>query len=122
MVAQGVEEVDINTVKSYTRDLKSLLVESDITERKAFLRSFIKRIEINKDEAIARYHLPLPSDENRKVSAGVLPIVTHGGAGEARTLDLLTASQTFSQLNYSPTGIITTSFNLAENEWKGKSG
>jgi len=49
--AQGVEERDINEVKSCTRDLKSLLAESDITERKAFLRSFIKRIEIAKGQA-----------------------------------------------------------------------
>jgi len=52
MVVQGMEEVDIDIVKSYTKDLKSLLEESDITERKAFLRSFIKRIEINRDRVI----------------------------------------------------------------------
>jgi site-specific DNA recombinase len=58
-VAQGIDEVDINIVKSYTRDLKSLLEESDITERKAFLRSFIhiQRIEIDKDRATVHYHL-----------------------------------------------------------------
>ena len=60
MVAQGVEEVDIDMVKSYTRDLKSLLEESDIIERRAFLRSFIKRIEISSDKAVVYYHLPLP--------------------------------------------------------------
>ncbi len=63
MVAQGVEEVDIDIVKSYMRDLKSLLEESYITERKAFLRSFIKRIEINKDKVMVHYHLPLPYSE-----------------------------------------------------------
>jgi len=52
MVVQGMEEVDIDIVKSYTKDLKSLLEESDITERKALLRSFIKRIEINRDRVI----------------------------------------------------------------------
>ena len=52
MVVQGIEEVDIDIVKSYTKDLKSLLEESDITERKAFLRSFIKRIDINRDRVI----------------------------------------------------------------------
>ena len=102
MVVQSIEEVDIDTVKSYTRDLRSLLEESDMTERKAFLRSFIKRIEINKDKVIVHYHLPLPQGEKRKVTAEVLPIVTLGGAGGTRTLDLLTASQTFSQLNYGP--------------------
>jgi site-specific DNA recombinase len=73
-VAQGIDEVDINIVKSYTRDLKSLLEESDITERKAFLRSFIKRIEIDKDRATVHYQLPLPNNENRKVAAEVLPM------------------------------------------------
>ena len=48
MVAQGVEEVYINIVESYIRDLKRLLEEPDITERKAFLGSFINRIEIER--------------------------------------------------------------------------
>ena len=85
MVVQGVEEVDIDIVKSYTRDLKSLLEESDIIERKAFLRSFIKRIEINKDEARVYYHLPLPQDKKKKAATEVLPIVTPGGEGGTRT-------------------------------------
>ncbi len=76
MVAQGVEEEDIAIVKSYMRDLKSLPEESDITERKVFLRLFIKRIEIDKDKAAVHYHLPLPTSENGKVEAEVLPTVT----------------------------------------------
>ena len=102
MVVQGVEEVDIYIVKSYTRDLKSLLEESDIIERKAFLRSFIKRIEINKDEARIYYHLPLPQDKKSKVAAEVLSIVTPGGAEGIRTPDLLRAREALSQLSYSP--------------------
>jgi len=90
MVVQGMEEVDIDVVKSYTKDLKSLLEESDITERKAFLRSFIKRIEINRDRVIVYYHLPLPRGEKGKVAAEVLPIDTFGGAGVTigRTFEL----------------------------------
>ena len=102
MVAQGVDEVDINIVRSYTHDLKSLLEESEITEKKTFLRSFIKRIDINKDKATIHYHLPLPNNENRKVAAEVLPIVTPGGAGGIRTPYLLLAKQAFSRLNYGP--------------------
>ena len=100
-----MEEVDIDIVKSYTKNLKSLLEESDITERKAFLRSFIKRIEINRDRVIVYYHLPLPQGEKGKVAAEVLPINTFGGAGGIRTRYLLTASQTFSQVNYGPINI-----------------
>jgi len=45
-VVRGVEQVDTALVKAYAQDLRSLLEEADITERKAFLRSFIKRIEV----------------------------------------------------------------------------
>jgi len=40
-------------VKTYAKDLWSLLEEADITKRKAFLRSFIKRIKVNKRQAAA---------------------------------------------------------------------
>ncbi len=103
MVVQGVKQVDIDTVKSYAQDLRGLLEESDFTERKAFLRSFIKRIEVNKEQITIHYHLPLPQGDKERVTLEVLPIDTLGGAGGIRTPYLLTASQTFSQLNYSPT-------------------
>jgi len=111
MIAQGVEDVDINIVKSYTRDLKKLLEESEITERKAFLRSFIKRIDINTDKATVHYHLPLPNNENRKLAAEVLPIVTPGGPKVtfAKPIDtffelsITSAPSPFGEQNYEPT-------------------
>ncbi len=60
MVAQGVGQVDVDTVKSYAQDFRGLLEESDFTERKAFLCSFIKRIEVNEEQVTIHYHLPLP--------------------------------------------------------------
>ncbi|HUV45672.1 MAG TPA: hypothetical protein VMW45_01220 [Dehalococcoidia bacterium] len=48
MIAQGVDQVDVAMVRPYAQNLRSLLEEADFTERKAFLRSFIKRIEVNK--------------------------------------------------------------------------
>jgi site-specific DNA recombinase len=47
MVAQGVWQVDVTIVRAYAQDPRHLLEEADFTERKAFLRSFIKRIEVN---------------------------------------------------------------------------
>lgn len=79
MIVQGVEEVDMDVVKSYTRDLKALIEESDIAERKSFLRSFIKRIEINRNEVVVHYHLPLPQNEKGERVREVLPMVTPGG-------------------------------------------
>jgi site-specific DNA recombinase len=67
-------------VKSYANNLKELLEESDIVESKAFLRSFIKRIDIINDKAVIKYSLPLPNEEVTQ-TIGVLPMVTLGGAG-----------------------------------------
>ncbi|GAI66527.1 unnamed protein product, partial [marine sediment metagenome] len=101
-ILQGKPYVDSDLVRSYAEDLKSLLEESDFAESKAFLRSFIKKIVISGEKATIYYNLPMPPDRKRKEQIGVLPIVTLGGAGGIRTPYLLTASQTFSQLNYSP--------------------
>ena len=79
VAAHGATHVDADIVKSYAKDLKGLLKEADITESKAFIRSFIKRIEINKSEAIIHYNLPVPQYWGEKQSAGVLPIDNLGG-------------------------------------------
>ena len=39
-------------VKQYAQDLKTLLEEAELSERKAFLRSFVKRIEVKKGQVI----------------------------------------------------------------------
>jgi len=77
-IARGIRQVDADTVKSYAEDLKNLLEEAEITESKAFLRSFIKRVEINKSEAVIHYSLPMPHGEQTQL-VGVLPMVTPGG-------------------------------------------
>ena len=103
MIVQGVEEVDMDVVKSYTRDLKALIEESDIAERKSFLRSFIKRIEINRNEVVVHYHLLLPQNEKGERVREVLPMVTPGGDRGIRTPDLCDANAALSLLSYIPT-------------------
>ena len=103
MVVQGVQHVDCEMVKSYAQDLRGLLEEADFTESKTFLRSFVKRIVVDGSKAKIQYRLPMPPNGRRTQSLGVLPIDTLGGAGGIRTPYLLTASQTLSQLSYSPT-------------------
>jgi site-specific DNA recombinase len=85
MAMQGSTHVDAEIVKSYAEDLKSLLEEADIIESKSFLRSFVKRIEINKSEAVIHYNLPVPPYSSKKQTAEVLPIDTLGGEGGTRT-------------------------------------
>ena len=102
MAAHGATHVDAETVKSYAEDLKSLLGEADITESKSFLRSFIKRIEINKSEAVIQYNLPVPPYWSEKQPVGVLPIDNNGGDRGIRTPDLCDANAALSQLSYIP--------------------
>jgi site-specific DNA recombinase len=79
------KQLDAEVVKSYATDLKSLLEEVNVVESKAFLRSFIKRIEIDGGNAKLHYVLPMPPDAKIGDSVEVLPIVTAGGEGGTRT-------------------------------------
>jgi site-specific DNA recombinase len=88
-ITRGIKYVDTEVVKLYASKLKELFEESDIVESKAFLRSFIKRIDIINDKAVIKYNLPLPNEETTQ-TVGVLPMVTPGGEGGTRTPYLLT--------------------------------
>jgi site-specific DNA recombinase len=100
MVVEGVELLDAKAVKSYAHDLKNLLDDADITQRKSFIKSFVKRIMVDGEKIIVSYKLP--AREGVSMESAVLPIERLGGAGGARTLYLLTASQTLYQVSYSP--------------------
>jgi site-specific DNA recombinase len=84
-ITRVVKHVDAEIVKGYARDLECLLGEAEVLESKAFLRSFIKRIEIDGGSAKIHYTLPMPPDGKMKESLGVLPMVTFGGEGGTRT-------------------------------------
>ncbi len=73
--AQGVLE----PYQDYRNSLKK--EEADFIEQKAFIRSFVKRIEVDKEQVTLRYTLPLPLNGMTSKSVEVLPIVTLSGAG-----------------------------------------
>jgi site-specific DNA recombinase len=102
MLARGVEQVDVDIVKTYAGDLRALLNQADITERKAFLRSFISRIEVNKKQVTIHYNLPIPQGVPSNEQSGVLPIETLGGDRGIRTPNLCDANAALSQLSYIP--------------------
>ncbi len=85
MVANGVQQVDSARVRAYAQDLRALLEEADIVERKSFLRSFVRRIDVNQGHVIVHYTLPMPPDGNASNEVGVLSTVTPGGEGGTRT-------------------------------------
>ncbi len=73
-----------------------------MAQRKSFIKSFVKRIEIDGINVVVRYKLPLPDGKKDYIDIVVLPIDTFGGAEGIRTPDLLRAREALSQLSYSP--------------------
>jgi len=47
-------------IQEYINDLKSLLGSSPIVEQRAFLKSFVKEIQVNKEKVTINYTLPMP--------------------------------------------------------------
>ena len=76
--------------------------EGDITESKSFLRTFVKKIVVEKEQVIVHYYLPVPAGRNEAKITEVLPMVTPSGAEGTRTPDFLRAREALSQLSYSP--------------------
>jgi hypothetical protein len=90
-------------VKMYAEDLKSLLADADFIRRKAFLRSFVKRITIEGNTARIKYLMPTPSEnQGKEQPEEVLSIIPLGGDRGIRTPDLRDANATLSQLSHIP--------------------
>ena len=86
------ELVDLQTVVSYAEDLRAVLSQGSLAERKAFIRSFVREVSVAKDHAVLRYTMPLPPDgQDPERIEEVLSIVPNGGAEGIRTPDFLLA-------------------------------
>jgi site-specific DNA recombinase len=79
MLTHGPNHVDAETIKAHARDLKAILEEADLASSKAFLKTFVKRIEINGNDAVIRYTLPVPPTGEMRDRVSVLPIETPSG-------------------------------------------
>ncbi len=79
MSDKKVELADMKLVKDYVIDLRHTLDEGPLTDRKAFIRSFVKEITVSQQEIRLSYTLPLLPDGLEEESVGVLPIVRYGG-------------------------------------------
>ena len=77
----------METIAAYAREMRDFLVESELTERRAFIESFVKEIVVTPDDALLRYTVPMPEDslipggatEKVALDGAVLPTVKNGG-------------------------------------------
>ena len=76
--SEEVELLSAPAVKEYADDLRSLLSRGSIMEQKSFLRSFVKRIEVNLPDVTIDYTIPLESKKVEPLAREVLPFAQNG--------------------------------------------
>ena len=77
----------MNAVAAYAREMKDFLEESELTESRAFFKSFVKEIDVAPGRAVIRYSIPMPEDsripgrdtEEVALTSPVLSTVHYGG-------------------------------------------
>ncbi len=78
---------DVETITAYCEDLSGYLRESELTERRAFIESFVREIVVEPGGALVRYAIPMPEDspiggkdaEEMALHSPVLSTVKSGG-------------------------------------------
>ena len=78
---------DVETIAAYARDMEDFLQESELTERRAFIESFVREIVVMPGDALMRYTMPMPDDslipgratEKVALNGSVLSTVHDGG-------------------------------------------
>ena len=53
---------DVKTITAYVQDMNRFLRKSELTERRAFIETFVREIELLPDNAVVRYTVPMPDD------------------------------------------------------------
>ena len=53
---------DVNTIAAYAQDMSEFLKESELTERRAFIETFVKEIVVTPGSALMRYTIPMTDD------------------------------------------------------------
>ena len=103
---------DVETITAYAKDMRDFLNQSELTERRAFIESFVKEIVVMPGDALMRYTVPMPDDslipgraaEKVALNGSVLSTVKNGGAEGTRTPGPLRAKQVLSQTELQPHG------------------
>jgi hypothetical protein len=72
-------QLDAKQILLYVKDLKTLLEEGTFTEQKAFLRSFIKRIDFAPHHVAINYTIPMPVGQDGLALEEVLSMELNGG-------------------------------------------
>ena len=78
---------DVETITTFAKDMRDFLNESELTERRAFIESFVKEIVVMPGDALMCYTVPMPDDslipgraaEKVALNGSVLSTAKNGG-------------------------------------------
>jgi len=70
---------DEETVKGYVEYLGELLSRSPLTERRAFIKSFVKEVKVTENDVLLTYTMPVSASGITQKGVAVLDTVQHGG-------------------------------------------
>jgi putative transposase len=84
-------EHENSQLKKLVADLSldnAILKEGSLTERRAFIRSFVRELKVTGNEVVLNYTIPTLPDNVTIEKEGVLPTVQYSGPFWTRTRDL----------------------------------
>ena len=55
---------DVEVIAISARDMAEFLKESELQERRAFVETFVKEVEVSSGKSVVRYSVPMPSDSH----------------------------------------------------------
>ena len=80
-----VARLTASAIQAYVDDLQGLLSKGSILEQRSFLRSFVKRIEVNLPQVAIDYTIPLETEKAEPLTREVLSVAPYGSSGWIRT-------------------------------------
>ena len=100
-----------DTIAAFANEMSEFLKTSELTETKAFVRSFVKEVQVRPGTATIIYTIPTPEDSpiggseaaEIALNGGVRSFIHGGGDRGDRTPNLGIANAALSQLSYVPT-------------------
>ena len=92
----------VETIASFARDMGNFLMNSNVTETKAFIQTFVKEIAVRPGRATIHYTIPTPEDSpmggsdvaDIALRGPVMNTAMAGGPARVRTWDLPVMSRT----------------------------
>ena len=82
-----VELADMRTVTRYVEDLRNVLNEGSLAERRSFIKSFVREAVVKDNEVSLEYTFPMLKTGLQTENLGVLSTVQYGGPFWIRTRD-----------------------------------